>query len=266
MVSVHRPWIDALVESNAELTRVLASDRVGPFAGPSYCDEWSIEHVLKHLGSGADIGLLNLLPALRGDPPPPRQRYGEIIAAWNAKGSDALGAQVIETNDRYITTLANLPDDQMDVLRVHLRGRDLDISLFAGRRLFEHALHTWDISVMASPAALLVPGAATLLVDRVLGSLDVYAHGPKPHSPIRIAVSIVDRPQSFVLNIGPSGAALGTGSDRDAYLTTSSEAFVRLVTGRLDQTHTPALVNLSEPVQLETMRNLFAGAPTPTDP
>jgi uncharacterized protein (TIGR03083 family) len=265
--SEHRPWIDAISESNARLEVVLGTTGGVTAAQATYCPGWSVADILRHLGSGAEIGLLNLSAALRGQEPPPRQRYGEIIELWGEKAEANLAEEAVSVNDNYVRILAALDDDALDALRVRLRGRDLNVSAFAGRRLFEHALHTWDIAIMRDPLATLSPMAAALLVDRVLGNLDMLASGPKPTTaPFSIAVSVSDVGHAFVLKVAPDVVAVESGTDSDATLDISADAFVRLLSGRLDAAHTFPALAASSPTGLGQLRTVFAGVPSPTEP
>lgn len=267
MPSEHRPWIDAISESNARLKAVLGATGGVAATEATYCPGWSVAHILRHLGSGAEIGLLNLCAALREQGPPPRRRYGEIIELWDEKAEAGLAQEAESVNDTYVHTLAALDDDALDALRVRLRGRDLNVSVFAGRRLFEHALHTWDIEVMRDPLATLSPMAAVLLVDRVLGNLDMLASGPKPTTaPFSIAVSVSDVGRVFVLEVAPDVIAVESGNDSDASLDISADAFVRLLSGRLDAAHTPQALTAPSPSGLGQLRTVFAGVPSPTEP
>jgi uncharacterized protein (TIGR03083 family) len=265
--SEHRRWIDAIAESNSRLKVVLETNGGVIAAEATYCPGWSVAHILRHLGSGAEIGLLNLSAALRGQEPPLRQRYGEIIELWREKAEAGLAQDAVSVNDTYVDMLAALDDGALDALRVRLRGRDLNVSAFAGRRLFEHALHTWDIAVMRDPLALVSPMAAALLVDRVLENLDMLASGPKPTTaPLSIAVSMSDLGRAFVVKVAPDAVLVESGTETDASLEMSADSFVRLLSGRLDAAHTPQALIASSPSCLGLLRTVFAGVPTPTEP
>lgn len=267
MASKYRPWIDALRESNAHLAEFLGTPDGVDVASATYCPGWSVAHLLRHFGSGAEIGLLNLRGALSADEPPPRSLYGEIIAAWASKPEERLAQEALARNDLYVDTLDALDDDSLDALRVRLRGRDLDVAAFVGRRLFEHALHTWDIEVMRNPLAVLTPEAATLLVDRVIANLDMLSGGRGTVSPpVRVGVSIEDSGKAFILEAGPEAVNLEAAGLELASLRSSAEAFVRLLSGRLDVNHTPASLIASPDEVLEQLRGIFAGVPTPTEP
>jgi len=57
--------------------------------------------------------LLNLGGALRGEEPPPRRRYGEIIDLWDEKAEAGLAQEAVSVNDTYVHTLAALDDEAL---------------------------------------------------------------------------------------------------------------------------------------------------------
>jgi putative sterol carrier protein len=75
---------------------------------------------------------------------------------------------------------------------------------------------------------------------------------------LRIDLSDLDR--SFGLAVDGGGASLGdVPAQPDGVVALPAEAWVRLVTGRLDAAHTPASVAVSGDVPLETLRQVFPG-------
>ena len=64
------PWIRALRASHDRLTAIVNPLDADQLRAQSYDSEWSIADVLSHLGSGAEIFLLNLNSGLAGGDPP----------------------------------------------------------------------------------------------------------------------------------------------------------------------------------------------------
>jgi uncharacterized protein (TIGR03083 family) len=256
MAETHRSVIATLADSHNNLIKVL--DTAGPVTGPSYCTEWTIAQVLSHLGSGAEIGLLNVNAALAGDGPPERDRYFEIWDVWNAKSSDAQASDAVVADAQYVTTLTDLDDSALASLRVPMMGRELDASAFAAMRLFEHAVHVWDVAVMTDADATVLPDAVDILIDRVADRIGRSAKGQKPATtPARLAFITTSPSRQFSLSIEPESVSIDTEEASDGTVTLPAEAFLRLIAGRLDPQHTPESVEVAGAVSLDELRALF---------
>jgi uncharacterized protein (TIGR03083 family) len=256
MTEGHRNAVETLAASHSNLQEVVAA--AGPPSDPSYCSEWTIAQVLSHLGSGAEIGLLNLNAALAGEPPPDRERYVEIWDVWNAKTPEAMAADSLVADAAYVDKWQSIDDAALDALRVPMMGRELDASGYLAMRLFEHSVHTWDIAVMSDPAAGVFPAATELLVGRVPDRIGRAAHGAKPASaPVRLEVTTVAPAEHFALAIEPEAVAIDDGSAPDGKVAIPGEALLRLISGRLDPAHTPADVSVEGAVSLDELRTLF---------
>jgi uncharacterized protein (TIGR03083 family) len=257
MSSGHRQWVEALRASHDHLVDVVGSLSPDEVAGPSYCSEWSTAQVLSHLGSGAEIGVLNLEAALAGTPSP-RDRYQGIWDVWNAKSPAAMAADALVSDEVHVATLETLDDVALDSLTLSMMGRELDASAIVAMRLFEHALHTWDIEVMRDPAAEIQAGAAELLVGRVGDRVGRAAKGEKPAKrPVYLQVETSVPSASYGLSIEDEAVALSSEPGADGRLTLPGGALLRLVASRLDEGHTPAALSLSGPVSLDELRGLF---------
>lgn len=256
MSQQHRSIIATLVASHDNLVKTVAS--VGPVTGASYCAEWSVAQVLSHLGSGAEIGLLNLNAALAGEPAPERDRYLEIWDVWNAKSPEAQAADALVFDADHVTRLSGLDDAALDALRVPMMGRELDASGLVAMRLFEHSVHTWDIAVMIDPAAEVLSEATDALVDRIPDRIGRSAKGAKPTAtPSRVKVTTSAPNREFALSIGADAVSIDQDAATDGSLAIPAGALLRLISGRLDPAHTPATVAVSGAVSLDELRALF---------
>jgi uncharacterized protein (TIGR03083 family) len=256
MAENHRSVIAALAASHTHLEEVVVA--VAAVTEPSYCSDWMIAQVLSHLGSGAEIGLLNVNAALAGDPAPARERYLEIWDTWNAKSPADQASDALDADARYISTLQDLDDATLDALRVPMGGRELDAAGFFATRLFEHALHTWDIETMREPLAGILDEATVQLVPRLPDRIGRAAKGAKPSAtPARIEVSTVSPDRRFALAIDAEAVAIDDGDAPDGKLAIPGEALLRLVSGRLDDAHTPSGVVAEGNVSLDELRVLF---------
>jgi uncharacterized protein (TIGR03083 family) len=256
MTEGHRSAVETLAASHAHLKKVVAAASAPTDA--SYCSEWTIAQVLSHLGSGAEIGLLNLNAALAGGPPPERDLYLAIWDVWNAKSPEAQAADSLVSDAAYIATWESLDDAALDALRVPMMGRELDASGFIAMRLFEHAVHTWDIAVMSDPAAGVLPVATEMLVPRVPDRIGRAAHGAKPAAaPVRLEVTTVEPEERFALVIEPEAVTIDDGQASDGSVAIPGEALLRLISGRLDPAHTTGGVSVDGAVSLDELRALF---------
>jgi len=256
MTEGHRNAVETLAASHAHLKEVVAA--AGPATDASYCSEWTIAQVLSHLGSGAEIGLLNLNAALAGGPPPDRELYLAIWDVWNAKSPEAQAADSLVSDAAYISAWESLDDAALDALRVPMMGRELDASGYVAMRLFEHAVHTWDIAVVSDPAAGVLPVATEMLVGRVPDRIGRAAHGAKPAAaPVRLEVTTVEPEEHFALAIETEAVSIDDGSATDGNVAIPGEALLRLISGRLDPAHTPAGVSVNGAVSLDELRTLF---------
>jgi len=260
METSNREWIAALQHSHDRLVG-LVERLPGEVTGPSYCKEWSIAQLLSHLGSGAEISLANLEAALKGEEPPSRDSYVAIWDRWNAMAPEEQAANAIAVDEQHVATLSNLDDATLEGFRVTQFGRELDAAGFVAGRLFEHALHTWDVEVMGDDHAALPSEVATLLTPRLGDRVRRLAGGAKPEgSPMSVAVTTSVPDLSLVLEIGDEEVIFAEGAPKKAgpSLEAPGEAFLRLAYGRLDRAHTPDSVS-AEGVTLDQLRTLFPG-------
>jgi hypothetical protein len=144
--------------------------------------------------------------------------------------------------------------------RFRLGPLDLDLADLVGLRLNEHVLHTWDVEVAADPGATLPAGATALVVDN-LAFIAGWTARPTGEARV-VAVRTTDPGRAFTVTLTPDRAALAAAGDDSgagaADLTLPAEAFVRLVYGRLDPDHTPA-VDAADPATLDELRRVFPG-------
>jgi hypothetical protein len=132
---------------------------------------------------------------------------------------------------------------------------ELDTTGLLRMRLGEHAVHTWDIAVALDPAAQVSASAVDLLVD----TLDMLAgRAGKPDGASRsVQVTTSSPERQFTLEIGEKVVLASEPSERAPDLRLPAEALVRLVYGRLDPAHTPAVE--TEGTQLDELRQVFPG-------
>lgn len=249
----HSP-IAALRASHDRLRAVaepLTSDQVRQRGYPS---EWSIAQVLSHLGSGAEINALILDAGLAGAEPPAREGYPPIWDRWNNKSPDDQAADALIADAALVEKIEANADSPATFAMFFGPS---DINGLALGRLSEHAIHTWDVDVAVNPSATVLPEAVPLILSTA-GRLVGFAAKPTDWTGT-IHVTTTDPAQEFALTLGaPSSLEPWSAGDQaDATLELPAEAFLRLLYGRLDPDHTPAVT--AEGVGLDDLRAAFPG-------
>ena len=141
---------------------------------------------------------------------------------------------------------------------------DLDAVGLIGLRLGEHAMHTWDVAVIADPAAQR-PGRRGGPADRQRGRGSWprgWASRRTRRCPVHLTVTGPDRDwtltataDSVTVTDGPADGTDGAGAARCGI---PAEALLRLAYGRLDPAHTPDEVE-ADPAVLDRLRAVFPG-------
>jgi uncharacterized protein (TIGR03083 family) len=228
-------------------------------AGPSYASEWSIAQTVSHLGSGAEIFSLFLEAGAAGGPSPDMSGFGAIWARWDGKSPEDQARDGVAADAAFLAAVDALDAATRDAWRLDFFGAVQDLGALLRMRLGEHVLHTWDVAVMADPGATLLPAARALAAD----GIDVLTGmvGQPSATALSVRVQTEDPDLGFDLEAGPDGVTLRPTGDRGATggptLTLPAEALLRLVSGRLDPAHTPALT--CDQVDLDDLRRIFPG-------
>ncbi|HUZ52546.1 MAG TPA: maleylpyruvate isomerase family mycothiol-dependent enzyme [Streptosporangiaceae bacterium] len=250
------PWIDALRHSHDTLRASVEPLDAPQVQRQSYASEWSIAQVLSHLGSGAQIFSLFLDAGLSGAEPPGRDTFPPIWEAWNARSPQAQAADGLTADRELVERFESLDADQRDHVRLQLFGMDLDITGLARMRLSEHAIHTWDVAVALDPAATVAADAVGLLIDTLdqVAGRTAKAEGTQ----LKLCVSTTSPERHVLLETGENLTLVAAEPDDSLpQLRLPAEAFVRLVYGRLDAMHTPAVE--TKQVDLDELRKIFPG-------
>lgn len=251
-VDVHLEALRSSADLLRELVTPLGDDQL---ALPGYPEKWTIADVLSHIGSGAVILQRRLDDALAGQPTPDDSAQG-VWDAWNAKPDRAKADDALIADHRLLEHLDALTDAERRRFRFAMGPMTFDLAGFVGLRLNEHAFHTWDVQVALDPAAVLAPESAALVVD----NLDLIArYTAKPTGTTRtIAIHTTDPTRDFTLALEPETVTMTPGAGgRPPDLTLPAEAFARLLYGRLDPRHTPAVDGDS--TVLDELRPVFPG-------
>lgn len=237
--------IEVLKASAQRLAAVvdpLTPDQLRQSAYPS---EWTIADVLSHLGSGGVISRRRL----DGE----EFEVQAIWDEWNAKSPDRQAADALEADRTLLARLDALtPEDQAR----RFEPMDFDLATFLRLRLSEHLQHTWDIAVTLDPTATISSDAAELLIDS-LGMMAGFAGKPTGKERT-ITIGTRAPTRRFELVLGSDAVALLSSQTSGAPdLELPAEALIRLVGGRLDPDHTPAINDPDS--TLDELRRVFPG-------
>jgi uncharacterized protein (TIGR03083 family) len=259
MESAPRKWIAALRNSHERLASLVRPLRPEQLREQSFCRDWSVAQVLSHLGSGAEIALL-MLPAALGDAEPVSQdAFPPVWDAWNAKSPDDQAADGLMSDEKHVSSLEKLSDEDLAGIKLPFLGMELDSVGMIRLRLGEHALHTWDVAVTRDPSATVSPDAVTLLIDNVPQFLAPRLGQPQDEPFVaRIRTTGPDR--DYLLSASDTVSMTDWPGDEQgaAQVSMPAEALLRLAYGRLDPGHTPAQTQ-ADPADLDRLRKIFPG-------
>ncbi len=256
-VSDAGPWVRALRASHDRLSGIVGTLDAAGLRKQSYDSEWSIAQVLSHLGSGAEIFLLNLEAGLAGGDPPGQEAFARIWDTWNARSPEEQASQSVAVNEALVSRVESLSAEQLAAFRVSMFGMDLDITGVLRMRLSEHAVHTWDVAVAVDPAARVSADAVALLIDGVPPMIGWM--GKKAAEPAVIAITTTGPERGFTLDTGGVTLTPGLPESPSGSLELTAEALLRLVSGRLDESAVaPGEVRASN-VDLAALRAVFPG-------
>jgi uncharacterized protein (TIGR03083 family) len=219
--------------------------------------------VLSHLGSGAEVQLANLRAALSDGASPTRDDFQAIWDRWDGLAPEEMAAGFIEIDERHTEAFEALDDKELDGLRLPFAGMEMDVASAVAMRLSEHAVHSWDVAVVLDPSALVRPDAVALLADRLpqMVRWAGRAGGAAAEAPFVVAAETLEPTRGWTLSVTGEVVSLdvGTPPEPDGRLRTTTEGFLRLVYGRLDGEHTPAVTSCEGRIGLDTLRAVFPG-------
>ena len=250
------PWVVALRNCQDNLASLVEPLDKDELQLPSYDPGWSIAQVLSHLGSQSEIFGLFLDSGLSGQDPPGAEVFSPIWQAWDALDPPSQARQAVRANEALVGRFESLSPEETERFHLNLFGMQVDATRLAGLRLSELALHTWDVAVALDRAAQVGADAVALLLD-TLGFL-VSRAGKPDGTERRVHVTTSEPERHFILETGET-VVLSTfeAGESPEELLLPAEGFVRLLYGRLDDAHTPALEVRG--VDLDELRRLFPG-------
>jgi uncharacterized protein (TIGR03083 family) len=247
--------LTALRSSVDRLTALVAPLDDDAVARSAYPKEWSIADVLSHLGSAAVIFHQRIDDALAGRSTPDELSQA-VWDEWNAKAPRAKAADGLAAIDAAATQLESTSPADAARFEMPIGPLVLDWSSLVGMRLNEQVVHEWDVAVALDPTATLAADGTDVVID----NLDLIARfTAKPTgTPRTITVATADPERTFEVNVQADAVSCSPADGGSADLALPAEAFIRLVYGRLDPDHTPAIVTIDAGA-LEQLRAVFPG-------
>lgn len=262
---------DALRSSHRQLATYAKTIPTAERTRRSYCTEWTVAHVYSHLGAAAEIGLVNLRAALAGTKPADTRK---IWKQWDSLTADQMISGFEVADNQYLDALDRLDigDADDDVVVQIDTLLQLPIDLVLVLRLAEHALHSWDVYVAFDSNVEVDSHAADLLVDlypRELVSMFATRLVAGRVRQASLRIDIGSSPRTLVMTFANT-VSLETADPADEPACTghlrlpTSGAWVRLLTGRLDDDHLPSDVTSTGTPTLHELRILLQGDPLST--
>jgi len=257
-MSTTADWLAAVRGSHDRLAGIVAALDAGELERPSACAQWTVAQVLSHLGSQAEIFSLFVDAGAAGVDAPPRDAFGPIWDAWNARSPQDQATDSISANEVLVSRLEMLDDVSLRGFRLELFGRTLDADGLLRMRLSEHSVHTWDVEVAFDATAVVAGDAVDLLIDG-LGET-ASRSGRAPAEPLRASVSTSSPARRFTLvtaddvRLEPAGA-----TDEERSIALPAEVLLRLVYGRLGDDQPARGPVTSSGVELADLRQIFEG-------
>jgi uncharacterized protein (TIGR03083 family) len=243
----------AIHDRLAGLVAGLTPDQLTAQSG---AEDWPLDGVLSHLGSGAEMGRYLLLGAIGAEIDPPSNQ--EVWDRWNALPPAERASAFVESDEALVTAYEGLTPEQRETTEVDLGFMPQPVSLATtvGMRLNEAALHGWDIEVGLDPSAALREESAVLQAEHFSSTMSFmlgFVGKPEGVGPARVGLG------DFTIVIADSVHLEDGADDTTATFDGPFEAGIRLLAGRLKPEHTPAGVAVSGNVTLDELRTVFPG-------
>jgi uncharacterized protein (TIGR03083 family) len=246
---------EALRSSTKRLREIVESLDADQLRAPAYPTEWTIADVLSHLGSGAVIFVRQVDDALN-DTPTPGDFSRSVWNEWDNKSPDDQAAGVLVADRALVARIDDLSATDRGKIKISLGPFSLDFDQYLGLRLNEHVLHTWDVEVVLDADAVLPGDAVDALLANV-GMIASFAAKPTGEEGTYV-LNTFDPVKTYTVTLTADSVTTVEGvSDEPVSVELQGEAFVRLVSGRLDPDHTPSSVTGTK--HLVALRQVFPG-------
>ena len=235
-----------------ELVRSLDLDQL---EAKSYASDWTVAEVLSHLGSGAVL-MQRRLQDTRGGTEMPEDYAPTVWDEWNAKSPRAQADDCLAEDGRLLEAAEAVSAADRAVMTFSFGPISVSFDEAFALRLNEHAFHSWDIEVVFDEGARLAPDATAVVIDNLAMIARFTARPTGDEREVRVRTS--DPVRHFTVRLTATSAELLAGDAGAAPdLELPAESFCRLVYGRLDPDHSPAIEANGE--VLDLLRRVFPG-------
>ena len=240
---------DVRIETD-RLNRYLQALTKDAWEQQSACESWTVAEVVAHLLAGTKFYMSCISRGLDGDTTPPSgflpagagdpSVLGSMIAWYSVSLRKELGEGLLaafrSANDELNRLLAGLSTNEWDKPCYHPIG-DIPARTFVSLRMFELALHGWDIASRFQPDVGMPPEGLDMIMDivtRACPGLVVPADRQATWARYRFDLS-GPRPDVYdlVVECGTSGLEHAASGPADVTLQGSMDDFILLMTGRL---------------------------------
>ena len=123
---------------------------------------------------------------------------------WNAKSPLAQRDDALAADAALLARIEAVPPGERNAFSSAMGPMTLGFAQFVGMRLNEHAFHTWDIEVVANPAATIPVPVAALVVDN-LGLVARFTGKPTGDT-TTITVATTGPERGFTVELASDGA------------------------------------------------------------
>lgn len=246
--------LDALEHSVNHLRSTVEVMTEDQYVASAHPTEWTVAHVMSHLGSAAIISKRGIDDSLAGRETPPDFNQS-VWDVWNAKTPHAQVTDSLDADRALLERMQGLTPDERERFHRNLGPMRLNFDQSVRLRLGEHALHTWDIEEAFDPSVTLQPEAVPFLFDNLKIILRFAA---KPTEQVyTLHIKTTEPQRDFELSQDGDSVTLNEVEGmRVVDLELPAEAFIRLTYGRLDEKHTPAGLDTTH---LNELRRVFPG-------
>lgn len=261
MTSLADRTIASLRSLHDEMAAVVPALTDEQLLSPSGASEWTVAHVLSHLGSGAEISLATYQSAIEHTAAPEQDVNQAVWDRWNALSPQDQAAGFVKYDNALVGALEALTADQRESLQVKLGflPAPLPLASVAGMRLNEVALHGWDVRVALDPAATVGAGPATVIIEHFTGGLGFLLGFTGKADTLSEPALVTVRDSEVTIAIGDQVSLSTSNAGATATFSGDLEAVVRMIGGRLSTRYTPANVTVTGNVTLDDLRRVFPG-------
>ena len=132
----------------------------------SYCTDWPVLSVVSHVGSASRIGKSRLESWVNGAPAMPREEMLALWAKFDSLTPDNMMHEYMSAVGEYLAAESSIADEE-GAKEVEGFGGKRPIWAYQLGRLWELALHSWDVMVTRDKNAKIAQGAVDLIAPRM---------------------------------------------------------------------------------------------------